>query len=289
MAKKPQKTYQELLKRSYLELIQGYCDKGYKLAKYGSVKELGQKYDLYKIVIDPKARKTLLITAGFHGEETKSPISLLQIFDDIVRYANEMRVRLIVYPCINPFGFETGRRYSPSTPRGMGNNDFMRYEIEPDKWVGILKENEPSLSCRIVDSKAREVSLLKHDVLEYRVPEAVLDIHQQKGYLETGETFAYIFDRRPTYKRIMKKVGKIAKIARNEDNPLKDKGREIPSRIDNDGFIEIHDGSITDMFYCLGSIFAVTCETKTDLPLEKVCQINLIWAKDLIKLIAKRK
>ena len=271
---------------TYRELIRGFRDKGYKLQTYGAVKENRKNYRLYKMVINPQYRQTLLITSGFHGEEFNGPISLLTIFDEVVRFAKKMRVRLIVYPCVNPSGFDLHKRYNASDESQ--NNDFMRYEIEGGKWVGTLQPGENFLTYKIVDSGAKEVRLLKRDVLKYDVPRGALDIHQQEGGLKTGDFYAYIFDRRAVYRRIMNKLKKVAKVAKNDPAMNFEDGRKIYYRIDNEGFIVLHDGTLTDMLYRQGSKFVVTSETDTKMPLEKVCQINLIWIKELIKLIVKK-
>jgi hypothetical protein len=278
---------------TYYDLLQGYVDKGYELKNYGFIeagnKGLHAQYCLYKIVINPSGQKSLLITTGFHGEEFNAPISFLQIIDKVVAFAEKNGVRVILYICVNPVGFDLHQRYSPIDIDKLksGNNDFLRYKIAKDKWVCCLKTGEEILDYKIIESGAKEVRLLKADMLKYPVPDGILDFHQQKGNLTTGNLFAYIFDRRDTYRQIMNKLEKITPIARNE--PWKDiqDGREIHYRIDEDGFVFVHDGSITDMFYRLGSRFAVCAETNADLPLTKVSQINLIWVKELIKLIAK--
>jgi len=273
---------------TYQELIRGFRDKGCELESYGTVKETVKgsvrHYRLYKTVINPQHQKNLLITSGFHGEEFNGPTSLLGIFDEMIAYANKMRVRLIIYPCINPSGFDLHKRYNASNEKF--NNDFLRYEIEKDKWVGtLLKTSESFLGYKIVDSPAKEVRLLKQDVLKYPVPHGVLDIHQDR--LKTGNFYAYILNRRPTYLKIMNKLEKITAIAKNVPAMNFEDGRKVYYKIDKDGFIMIHDGTITDMFYRLGSKFVVCAETNTTLPLEKVCQINLVWIQEMIKLIAK--
>lgn len=286
---------------TYLELTRKYRAKGYRLKSYGKIKEACKQheshgkvrkshraYTLYKLIINPRHKKTSLITTGFHGEEFNGPISLLEIIDEAAAFAKKMRVRLVVYICINPSGFDLHQRYNASGEKQ--NNDFMRYVIKGGKLVGILKKSEPYMAINIVDSPAREVRLLKKDVLKYfsPVPRGVLDIHQQEGNLKNGDVFAYIFNRRPVYLRIMKKIAKIAKIAKNDPTFTWEGHRKVFYRIDEDGFIFLHDGTITDMFYRLGSKFVVTSETNTTMLLEKVCQINLIWIKELIKLITKK-
>lgn len=275
-------------KLKYAGLIRRFKNKKCQLKCYGEFKENRKKYKLYKIVINPKYRtRTLLITSGFHGEEFNGPISLLNIFDDIVAYAKKMRVRVIIYPCVNPSGFDLRKRYNASNE--CQNNDFMRYLIKDDKWVGTLMPGEKYLEYKIVDSPAREVRLLKKDVLRHKIPHGVLDIHQQKGNLDTGDFYAYIFDKRAVYKKIMNKLKKVAKIARNDPAMNFEDGREIYYKIDNDGFIVLHDCTMTDMFYRLGSKYVVTSETDTTMPLEIVSEINRIWIFELIKLISLKR
>ena len=272
---------------SYLELIAGFRKKGYSLKTYGKVIERGVKYPLYKLVLNPLCRQTLIITSGFHGEEANGPISLLEIINRVADFSHKMQVRVIIYPCVNPSAFALYRRYNGSNEKW--NNYFLHYKLADGQWVGILQPGEEFAAYKIVESLAKEVWPLKRDIFQYRTAEGILDIHQQEGQLDTGDIFAYIFDRRPTYKRIMKKLAPIAKIARNDNTFTFDRGRKILYRIDNDGFIGLHDGTITDMFYRFGCKFAVAAETATRLPLEKVAQVNLIWIMELIKLITKEK
>ena len=142
----------------------------YKLKKYGTVSEAGRKYGLFKIVISPRHRRTLIIVSGFHGEEFNGPISLLHVFDEAVRYARQRGVRMIVYPCVNPSGFDLHKRYNASDETQ--NNDFLRYQLPDESWVGTLQkdEEEKFLAFKVVDSKAKEVRRLKRDVLKYRTP-----------------------------------------------------------------------------------------------------------------------
>ncbi len=274
---------------TYRELIRGYRDKGCELEYYGRVKEGRKIYRLHKIVINPAHKRTLLVTIGFHGEEFNGPISLLLIIDEVIAFAKMMRVRVIIYICVNPSGFDLRQRYNASGESA--NNDFMRYIVKGGKRVGFLKKNQPYTATIMVPSPAKEVRVLQKDLLKYLfpVPHAVLDLHQQHGHLDTGEIFAYISNCRPLYRRIMKKLEKIAKIARNDPTFTYEGREKIFYKIDKDGFIFLHDGTITDMFYRFGSKYTVAAETKTTLPLEKVAAINLIWIKELIKLIAKEK
>jgi hypothetical protein len=59
--------------------------------------------------------------------------------------------------------------------------------------------------------------------------------------------------------------------------------------IDEDGFIVVHDGTITDMFWRYGTAYSVTAETNTKISLQKVAAINKTWIIEMINLISKGK
>ncbi len=53
---------------------------------------------------------------------------------------------------------------------------------------------------------------------------------------------------------------------------------------DAEGFIECHDGSITDHFHRAGVPFTAAIETTTDTPWALADEINLLWARGFIDL-----
>lgn len=124
----------------YHELINQFKKKNISLISYGKARELKKIYSLYKIVVDNRSKKTLIITSGFHGEEFNGPISLLAIIKEIATYAKKKKVNLIVYPCINPSGFDLRQRYNASGEKP--NNDFLRYEIKRNQWSGVIKPTQ---------------------------------------------------------------------------------------------------------------------------------------------------
>lgn len=270
----------------YDALIQSFKEKGFKLIKYGKVRELGRDYNLYKIIISSNSKKTLLITSGFHGEEFNASVSLLKIISEAIAYSTKKKVNLIIYPCINPSGFDLKQRYNASNETQ--NNDFMRYEIKREVWTDILRKGMKFLSYKFVDSKAKEVRLLKNDLSKMkRIPVGVIDIHQDDN-LKRGDFYAYIFDKKDIYERIMQDIEKHAKRCRNVKSLNYNMyGVRFNDSIGKDGFIILHDGTLGDMFYRLGSSFVVTAETNTKLKINKVSEINKIWIFSLIDLASK--
>jgi hypothetical protein len=70
---------------------------------YGSVSEAGREFPLVGLT-SPGAR-TVLVTAGFHGDEKAGPLTLLEHAPELVEYAAARGVGLDIYQCVNPSGF----------------------------------------------------------------------------------------------------------------------------------------------------------------------------------------
>src|SRR5262245_8190997 len=108
---------------------------------FGRVLEGGREYPLLGVT-SPGAR-SVVITAGFHGDEKAGPMTLLEHVSEIIAYAAERDVALAIYPCVNPSGFEAHTRYNVTGERP--NNDFLRYETAPGAWRGELRDGQPFL------------------------------------------------------------------------------------------------------------------------------------------------
>lgn len=270
----------------YDELIAGLRKSGAKLQVFGKVKELGRFFNLYKIFLDNKSKKTFLITSGFHGEEFNGPVSLLKNIKKIISYAKKRNINIIIYPCINPSGFELKQRYNASSEKQ--NNDFLRYQVKNGKWVGTIKSKNAFINFKLIYSPAKEVRALQEDLhksgLLKNLPVAVLDLHQDDE-LAGGEFYAYIFGKRKIYEKIMKRIDKIGDRCR--DIPalnFDDFGNKVSESIDRDGFLTVFDGTLTDMFGRLGVSYFITAETNTSVTSGKVTEINWIWIENMIDL-----
>src|SRR5947208_9946111 len=114
---------------------------------FGNVVEGGREYPL--VGLTSSGARSVVITAGFHGDEKAGPLTLLEHVSEIVAYAAERDVALAIYPCVNPSGFEAHTRYNVTGERP--NNDFLRYETKPGSWRGELRDGEPFL--RVVQAR----------------------------------------------------------------------------------------------------------------------------------------
>lgn len=245
-----------------------------KLVEYGRVVEKGQEYPLVRA--DVPGERTLLVTAGFHGEEPAGPLTIAERFSDIASYAASKRVGLRVYPCINPSGFEGGHRYNASGEKP--NNDFIRYEVAPGDFRGELHGETP-LGFKLFDGGPKETRALRDDLAKIATPEGAVDLHQD-AWMNGEATYAYVFGDDAHYVPLVEASSHHAKIAVHC-------AVDEFNRTDRHGLIRYHDGSVTDWFHRRGSKYTAALETTTKTPLLSCYEINLIWIRGFIDLIAR--
>jgi hypothetical protein len=70
----------------------------------------GINYPLYRLVIHPEVIETICIVSGIHGNEIAGPLSILKIVDSIIHDLPK-NFRFVVYPMINPSGFDLRQRF----------------------------------------------------------------------------------------------------------------------------------------------------------------------------------
>lgn len=124
---------------SYDELISKYDELMAKeptyMTKYRYEDEEGNPiltstgYELFSYILEPpKYSKTLFIQAGVHGNEMDAKQQMLKIIDIIINKSSENGykrfadirndVRLVIIPCINPYGHENSTMNAPYTYNG---------------------------------------------------------------------------------------------------------------------------------------------------------------------------
>ncbi len=250
--------------------------------RYGTVVEGGRDFDLVGLRL-PGAR-TVLITAGFHGDEKAGPLTLLEHAAEIVAYAAARGVGLLIYPCINPSGFEAHTRYNVTGERP--NNDFLRYEIAPGVWRGELRDGEQfSRIAPAVDGLPKETAALARELDRAPAPRRVArsapgQLHPRGALLRlrlrrSGGLPAAAWRARASLVPVLR-------------SSIVDSGYEPGSdvRADAEGFIICPDGSITDKFHRAGVPYVAAIETTTETPGPLSDEINLIWIRGFIDLCA---
>lgn len=224
-------------------------------------------------------RRTLLITAGFHGDETSGPLTLLEHLPAIVAYARSRNVGLQIYPCLNPSGFSDNTRYNRSGESP--NNDFLRYEVGPETWADVLKSGQQFTRWEPHRGGPKETRALLAELEQAPLPHAALDLHQDP-WLEGALAYAYVLGPRAPYLPLIATTAAVVPIAREA---LVDEDDGV--RTDGDGIIEQHDGSVTDYLHRKKVPFTAALETTTRTPPELSDQVNLIWIRGFIDLAGR--
>lgn len=253
------------------------------LVDYGVVVEGGREYPLLSAAGGAAdGAPAVVVTAGFHGDEKAGPLTLLEHAAALFGEARARGVALHVFPCVNPSGFEAHTRYNVGGQRP--NNDFLRYEITPGVWRGELHTGEEALSWRAFDGGPRETVALARELARRPVPVAALDLHQD-NFIHGQIFYSYVFGDRAPYRPLQARSGALMPVLRSS---LVDSGYEPGSDVyaDAEGFIEVHDGSITDHYHRAGVPFTAAIETTTDTPRALADEINLIWIRGFIDLAA---
>jgi predicted deacylase len=229
------------------------------------------------LVASTPGRRSMLITAGFHGDEVAGPLTLLEHLPEIVEHARRVDVALRIYPSLNPSGFSDLTRYNRSGESP--NNDFLRYEVD-GRWVDALPAGAPFTRWKLQSGGPKETRALIGQLEELATPDAALDIHQDP-WLGGNWSYAYTFGPRAPYLPLVAATDGILPVTRN---------RQVDEdvRTDADGLIELHDGSVTDYLFRRGVMVNAALETTTHAPLPLCHQVNLTWIHGFLDLAARR-
>jgi hypothetical protein len=248
------------------------------LRPFASVVEGEDTYDL--LYAEIPGGRTLTITAGFHGDEVAGPLTLLEHLPDIAAHARLHGVGLRIYPCLNPSGFTDGTRYNRTGEQP--NNDLLRYQLPDGGWVGELRDGQPFTRFEPYRGGPKETRALLAELERAPAPDAALDLHQDP-WLEGELSYAYTFGARGPYLPLAAATDAVVPLARQTEVDEDDGAFS-----DADGLIELHDGSVTDYFFRRGVPYTAALETTTRTPLGRAHEVNLIWIRGFIELIARK-
>ena len=248
---------------------------------FGQVSEGGREYPL--VGLSARGSRSVVITAGFHGDEKAGPMTLLEHASEIVAYAAERDVGLAIYPCVNPSGFEAHTRYNVTGEHP--NNDFLRYETTPGTWRGELRAGEEFLRVTPVGDGDPEGD--RGAGARARRPSAAPGgAGPAPGQLHPRVAVLRLHLRRP--RELPPHAGPFGRARTVLRNALVDSGHEPGTDVhaDGEGFIVCHDGSVTDRFHRAGVPYTAAIETTTETPWPLADEINLIWIRGFIDLAA---
>ena len=278
----------------YGGLVEKAADCGIACEQYGEVSWEGVAYPLLKLT-SPAAleqEKIIVLTSGFHGNEIAGPLSLHEHLEKIAAYAASKDVGLVIFPCVNPTGYDFGTRYNMAGQAG--NNDFLRYRKD-DEFVDDLKSgtehqgwywaSDPSLGITLPE----ETALLHSEMrkLPFERVLGLVDLHQDY-FLSGPGTYTYVFGSGDAYVPIAEKVGKAIPVLRSQaiNSGQPDCRPEDVPVSDSHGFIRRHDCTINDLFFRMGVPYCITVETTGAVKLSTAMKANLTWVKGIIGLVA---
>lgn len=245
-----------------------------------------KEYPMPKIETKHNEKKQVLITAGFHGDEIAGPLTILYELKNIVNHAAANDVGLIIYPLVNPSGFEKRTRFNLNGQKP--NNDFLRYNVD-NNWIKDIEDSKKDYEWRwssdILKSIPLEAKILQDEFkkLDFDKLKGFIDLHQDDFGNYTG-TYAYIYDDNQIYAPIMEKISQIMPVVKNIDIGA---GFNTTVYSNEYGILFRHDGSIHDMFFRMNVPYSVTVETTTNTSIADAIKVNLTWIEEIIALGSK--
>lgn len=94
---------------------------------------------IFKLVINPEAKRTVCFIAGIHGDEVAGPLGVLSFLESNFHVPANKRV--IIIPLANPKGFEAGKRENADDVDI--NRHFLKRELKGEcKFIWDALKNE---------------------------------------------------------------------------------------------------------------------------------------------------
>lgn len=140
--------------QTYIKELLQICGKKKINIQQVSLDAYGQ-YPLYRITINPTAKRTICITAGIHGNEIAGTLGILEFLKTFK--AQEAHVKLIIFPLLNPYGFTKDKRedrgnlnlnrhyFENPQPKAVKTISRLLKKIDADFCLSLHEDDE--LSC----------------------------------------------------------------------------------------------------------------------------------------------
>ena len=188
--------------------------------------------------------------AGCHGEEPAPPLAIFKNYKIISEIAKKQRVNLIIYPLVNPWGFDRNKRLNQN---GLNCNS---------NW--IHKEDK-----RIAD----EVKIISKDIKKFK-PLIFVSIHEDD---DTKKNFISLPFGDRKYENPLIEVG-------TEYFPILQDGKYDDIKVKRGVVYNRHDGSAEDFMSYRGCKFSCCTETPSRQPLSSRIRCNTDLILKLIEL-----
>lgn len=232
----------------YLKKLLLICDK-----KKIHIKKIGKihNFPMYKIIINPKAKKAVCFSAGIHGDEIASSWAILKFLEeyDSSKFPD---IKIIIFPVASPTAFNMKKRYN-----------YLNKELNGrfcDK--RLTGENKILLS-----SLKKEKILFFHSLHE--------DVDEKRFYL-------YNFEKKE--EKIYRGIIKLAKTF----FPINNSRKIYKDPAVNGMIINRQDGSFEDRLFRDGAIYSMCTETPGKQSIKKRVELSVAIMKLVINFIHDR-
>ena len=210
-------------------------------------------YEIYKVIINPKAKKCICFCAAIHGNERSGPFALLELMKKFDTKKNG-KLKIVMIPVANPYGFDK-RRHTNAKNININRHFCDKKLIDEAKILyEAISEEKPSFF----------VSLHEDDVLN--------------GVYVYGCEKANGFD---MYTKILNTIGK--------DNICKDKMIHGHKAINGIIINSKSDGSLEERLGKDGVSFSACLEISDKLSWKKRIQLTVKILNKVIKIAGGNK
>jgi len=225
-----------------------------KIQKYFQISVVGSTKEGYKLLkfsnLPTTTNPLLIIMAGCHGEEPAPVLTIFNYYREIFEKAMELKVNLVIYPLINPWGFDRNKRFNKD---GLSCNS---------NWTNLA--TEPTVS---------EIEIVKKDLITYK-PNVFISLHEDD---ESPNQF-YVYTQKPSrYETMLVATGA-------QFFPIKRNGNYYDDKVENGIIKDYDEGTAEDLMEKKGCQFSYVTETPSSESLEQRIMCNLEIIKTAIKI-----
>jgi hypothetical protein len=243
---KSEKAYDEFIDR----MSSISSRRNFVLTTIGLVNDL----DVYTVVVNPKATRTIAFVGGIHGDEVAGPHAVLKFLDE-ARMPKDVRVWTV--PLVNPWGFIHGTR---NAERINLNRQFNKRTF-PRREAGLLQKAAEKYSTKFLHS--------------------IHEDDEAKGF--------YLYYQDKSIKKLCKELVEIAEkhMLIDERKSIYDEKLEAPGLIfiDENKNWPRHRNSFEGLMWRRGAEYVCT-ETPMKLPVKKRVECQCDVMKHILKRFA---
>jgi len=205
------------------------------------------RFPLYQATLPARrSADTVCIAAGIHGDERSGPLSTLAFLDAYRPHSDDPH--MIVFPCLNPFGFDRDRRHTS-------------------------QQRDPN----------RKWTLTAAHVPMHAVVKRILRKHRARHFITLHEDDKYRFylyaigrDQEPFYRNLLDAGARVVPAFR---------GRKVHLHRAQEGLVmDVFDGSMEHWMHEHGALTSTCVETPDLIPMATRVKLNLAIIRRFVRL-----